>query len=136
MTLEAALEVRIDETPALRDRFQSVGWSLRLQGLPALVLQIVADPRPQHMKGFQRTRATQVQADIYAETAAEAIELRELCITHLVPASRVGAVSFARASVDNVRQGSEPQQSGERQRYRGDLSRQSIDFTFNHNAGS
>lgn len=134
MTLEAALEARLAAAPALRDRFQSVGWSLRLQGLPALVLQIVADPRPQHMKGFQRTRSTQVQADIYAETSTEAAELRELCIVHLVPAAKVGSVSFARATVDNVRHGSEPEQSGERQRYRGDLSCESIDFTFLHNA--
>jgi len=134
MTLEAALDARVAGIPALIDRFASVGWSLRLTGLPALVFQIVADPRPQHMKGFQRTRPTQVQADVYAETATEAAELRELCIAHLVPPARVGAVSFARASVDNVRPGSEPEQSGESQRFRGDLSRESIDFTFLHNA--
>ena len=134
MTLEAALEQRVAQTAGLRDLFASVGFGGRIEGLPALVFQIVADPRPQHFKGFQRSRPTQVQADVYAETQAEAAELREACIIHLVPSARIGTVSFGRATIDNVRSGGEPEQSGERQRYRGEIGRESIDFTFLHNA--
>lgn len=134
MTLEAALEARVARTPALHDHFVSVRWAQRIEGLPALVFQIVADPRPQHYKGFQRSRPTQVQADVYAETREDAAALREACIEHLVPAALIDDVRFGRASVDNVRSGAEPEQSGERQRYRGEIARESIDFTFLHNA--
>lgn len=134
MTLEAALEKRIRTNPLLANRAASIGWSARLAGLPAIRLQVIADPRPQTMKGFQRARPTMVQIDVYAKDRAEAIAIRELCIAHLTPAAMVDEVRFQRATVDNVRPGSEPEQSGDPQRYRGELARESIDFTFMHNA--
>lgn len=134
MSLEAALEKRIRMTPALVARAASIGWSARLAGLPAIRLQVIADPRPQTMKGFQRARPTMVQIDVYAKDRAEAVAIRELCIAHLTPSAQIDDVHFQRATVDNVRPGSEPEQSGDTQRYRGELPRESIDFTFMHNA--
>ncbi|MGO1303559.1 MAG: hypothetical protein ACTMKV_02115 [Sphingomonas parapaucimobilis] len=134
MTFEDALQKRVIAIPGIVARVPCIGWSARLTGLPAIRLQVIADPRPQTMKGFQRGRPTMVQIDVYAKDRAEAVALRNLCIAQLTPSAQVDAVHFQRATVDNVRPGSEPEQSGDPQRYRGELPRESIDFTFMHNA--
>lgn len=135
MSMKNALERRLLDTRAIADRVGArVGWSRRLEGLPAITMQVIADPRPQHLKGFQRTRATQVQLDVWAASEDQAEEIRELCIEHLTPAALIDGIKFQRAMIDNVRSGAEPEQSGQPQRSRGELFRESIDFTFTHNA--
>ena len=135
MTLEEALTARLAEavniTAMLSD---DGGWSTRLNAFPGITFQIVVDPRSQHMKGFQRVRQTTVQADAYATTRSEAASIRDRLIALLTPAAIVGEVRFQRAMVPAVRAGREPEQSGERQRYRGEVARESIDFIFTHNA--
>lgn len=135
MTFEEALEARLeaDEDIALATGGR-VEWGRRIDGLPSVTLQIVSDPRPQHLKGFQRTRATDVQLDVWAAKPGEAAELRDLIIDRLVAPARVDAVQFQRAMITNTRGGSEQPQAGSTQRYRGELFRQSIDFTFTHDA--
>jgi hypothetical protein len=76
-----------------------VDWDWRQQGkgLPAVTLQIVSDPRPQHMDGNQVTRMTLVRAHCWAETASGAANLAEAVIATLVPAADQGAVRFLRS---------------------------------------
>lgn len=135
MSLEAALISRVLGVPGIAAKVGNrVKWSLRLAGLPAITMQTVADPRPQHYKGFQSSRPTNVQVDVWSGSEEEAAALRELLIVHLTPAATVGTVRFQRAMVLNVRGGAEPEQSVQGQRPRSELYRESIDFTFTHNA--
>ena len=135
MTFEEALSARLDGEPALAAMLtDDGGWAARLDAFPGIKFQIVVDPREQHMKGFRRVRQTTVQADIYATTRTEAASLRDRLIALLVPVARVGEVKFQRGMISAVRGGQDPEQSGERQRYRGEISHESIDFIFTHNA--
>lgn len=135
MTFEEALTARLNEDITWK-AFMSEdgGWSSRLPAFPGITLQVVVDQRPQHMKGFQKVRQTTVQADVYAETRSEAVATRDGLIATLTPPASIGGVRFQRAMISAVRAGREPEQSGERQRYRGELARESIDFIFTHNA--
>ena len=46
-----------------------IEWGRRIEAIPAVTLQVVSDPRPQHMKGFQTVRSTDVQIDVRSATA-------------------------------------------------------------------
>lgn len=135
MTLEDAIEARLlasdDLTARIVDR---VGWTRRLAGIPAITLQVISDPRPQHFKGFQPTRPSLVQLDVWSADPREAAMIRDLCIAILTPAEIVESVRFQRAMVTSVRSGAEPDRSGDSQSYAGELHRKSIDFSFLHNA--
>lgn len=43
--------------------------------LPYVVLTIVSDPRPEHLKGYQSARVTRVQTDCYAASFGAAKQL-------------------------------------------------------------
>lgn len=135
MTLEDAIEARLlasdDLTARIADR---VGWTRRLTGIPAITLQVISDLRPQHFKGFQPTRSTLVQLDVWSADPREAAAIRDACITVLTPAQAVEDVQFQRAMITSVRSGAEPDRGGDRQTYAGELHRESIDFSFLHNA--
>lgn len=135
MTLEDAIQIRLlasdDLTARIADR---VGWTRRLTGIPAITLQVISDPRPQHFKGFQPTRPTLVQLDVWSADPREAAAIRGICIAALTPAQAVEDVRFQRAMVTSVRSGAEPDRGGDRQTYAGELHRESIDFSFLHNA--
>lgn len=130
MTLEDALASRLTGLPV-----RTVGWTRQIQALPAVTLQVIADPRPQHMKGFQSVRQTTVQVDAWGATATIARTVRDAAIAALTPARLVGGVQFQRALITNIRSGPEQQQPGPAQpRVRAELHRESIDFIFTHNA--
>ncbi|WP_440978570.1 tail completion protein gp17 [Sphingomonas pseudosanguinis] len=135
MTLEDAIETRLlafdNLTARIADR---VGWTRRLAGIPAITLQVISDQRPQHFKGFQPIRPTLVQLDVWSADPREAAAIRDLCIAALVPAETVGDVQFQRAMIASVRSGAEPDRSGDSHSYAGELHRESIDFSFLHNA--
>lgn len=112
MSMREALRRRLVESPAVAaivaDR---VFWDERPQAsaLPAIVLQVVSDPRPQTMKGFQAARATRVQADCMAQTGpagggpAIVAALVEAVIAAVAPAAQVGGTAFSRSFVDAAR---------------------------------
>lgn len=135
MTFEEALTTRAEEDVDLAAMLSGDGgWSSRLDAFPGITFRVVVDPRDQHMKGFQRVRQTTVQADVYGTTRTEAAGIRDRLIALLVPTALVGTIRFQRTTISAVRGGLEPEQSGERQRYRGEVARESIDFIFTHNA--
>lgn len=135
MTLEAALTARIGADGELASMLaEDGGWSLRLRSLPAISMQIVSDPRPQHYKGFQRKRRSFVQVDVWGADVASVGSVRDRLIGLLVPASRVGEVGFDRAEVSGARTLGVPEQSGAPTRHRDEVRRASIDFIFLHDA--
>lgn len=136
MSFEVALTKRILDDAQLKGALGTrVDWMRRPNGaLPAMTLQTVSDPRPQHLKGFHSTRPTSVQLDVWAADPATAIRLRERAIAVLVTPARVDGVQFQRAMITNVRPAFENEEAGTDQQPRGELYRESIDFTFTHDA--
>ena len=134
MGLETALSARLLNDAAYKAAMSGrIDWMRRPgRTLPATTLQIISDPRPQHMKGFQ-TRQTRVQIDIWAASPKQAAELREMAIAILVPAAQIEGVRFQRAAIANIRPGMEQEGATEGQP-QGELYRESIDFIFTHNA--
>lgn len=134
MGLETALSARLMDDADYRGAMSGrIDW-MRRPGriLPATTLQIISDPRPQHMKGFQ-TRQTRVQLDIWSASPKQAAELREHAIAILTPSTRIDGVHFQRALIANVRPGMDQEGATEGQP-QGELYRESIDFIFTHNA--
>lgn len=135
MSIAALIEQRLRE-----DQFTvaisagRIGTSRRLQAVPAYVIQIIADPRPQHFKGFERVRATTVQIDSWGKTQAEADEAGAAAINALVPPYADGEIRFQRAMISNVRSGPEQERGGPTPRMQPELYRHSADIIFTHNA--
>lgn len=73
MTFEDALEARMRADEVIVEPIGGrIEWGRRIDAVSALTLQIVSDPRPQHMKGFHSVRSTDVQIDVWSATAGEA----------------------------------------------------------------
>jgi hypothetical protein len=91
-----------------------IDWITRPQGkaLPAITLQTVSDPRPQHMSGNQDTRQTMVQADCWGSTYASARATADAVVACIIPAGDVGEIRFLRSFVDNERDGAEDTETG------------------------
>jgi hypothetical protein len=139
VTLEDAIEQRQRDDQGIKEAVGGrIGWDRSIEGEPAITNQIIADPRPQHYKGFQATRGTSVQVDVWARDPSAARRIREMVIAALTPAATVtigaATIAFQRAVITNVRGGAEPQQGATSQRARTDMFRESIDFLFLHNA--
>lgn len=103
MDLEQAITARLlGAAPVTAIAGARVYWDERPQAsaLPALVLQVISDPRPQHLQGFNSLRATRVQVDALAATRASARALIEAAIAALVPEAIVGGITFNRGQVD------------------------------------
>jgi len=134
MRFSDAVKARLTGDAVIRRAAGMIDWTLILTALPAITLQIVFDSRPQHLKGFVSVRPTTVQVDVWADDAATAEGLRDLCIALLVQSAIVDDVQFQRATIDRVAGGPEREQPGAPQRQRGQMFRYSFDITFNHNA--
>lgn len=134
--LEIAVSARLLGAPAIADPTEGrIEWMRRSDGvLPAIVLQIISDPRPQHLKGFMSARPTRVQVDVWAASPRAAAELREAVITVLIEPAHIEGVRFGRAQIVNVRPGFEQLEAGSDQQPRGELYRESIDVIFTHNS--
>jgi hypothetical protein len=104
-----------------------VDWNVRPQakGFPAITLQIVSDPRPQHLGGNQAARGTLVQADVWSTSYPDAATLREVVIAELVPAETLDGVIFQRSFVEMIRETVERTDEGV-------IHRVSIDLMVNH----
>ena len=128
--MEAALRARLKDDPAVAALVASrIDWGVRPQGsiLPAIVLTNVLDDRSQHMAGFNEFRQTRVQIDCYAATKAEAVALREVALSAVVPAATKSGVEFLRAQGISVLDRGEQAESGF-------IHRELIDLQLWHNA--
>lgn len=87
-----------------------VHWQRRPQGedLPAVVLTVIGEDRPQHLGGFEDMATSRVQASCFAEHYGEARHLAEAVIAAVAPPATVvdaedGDILFWRAGADGPR---------------------------------
>jgi hypothetical protein len=95
MDWRAALRARVTGLASGRVYFDE-----RPQGgtLPAIVLVVVSDDRPQHLKGFELAPG-RVQVDAYAATSKEAWDLGEAALALIIPGGAFNGHNFGRADV-------------------------------------
>lgn len=91
-----------------------ISWIERPQrsAYPAVVLQIISAPRPQHMGGLTTFRRSRVQLDCFATTAKQAVELCEAVIAAITPADASGSTEFLRGFINDVRDLGEETEGG------------------------
>lgn len=106
---------------------EKINWGERPQiaRLPAITMDIIDDPRPQHMQGFQGLRPSYVQIDIWAKNPSSRASIREAVIAALVPAVTTDGHRFARAFVEGSTDETEQTETATVFRHR-------MDFKFNH----
>jgi hypothetical protein len=102
MDFQEALRARLLEPAHAAGR---IHWVDRPQAstLPAITLQTVTDGRPQTMDGFQGSRPTTVQIDIWGNTYAEVKGITESVIATLAPAEVSNGIKFSRGFFTAVR---------------------------------
>lgn len=100
--LRARLLASTEVTAAVGSR---VYWVQRPQGSlpPAVTLQTVSDPRPEHLKGPDGARETRVQMDCWATTYAAALSLARTCIAALSGPATINGKRFGNTRVDGQR---------------------------------
>lgn len=129
MNFDQAVAARLlgdEEVAALVDA--RVDWERLPQGspMPAIVLTIVVDERPQTFKRFQATRGTATQIDCYAATKPGSVALRDAVLAAVVAPATIGGVRFQRAQDVSLRRNYEKREATERYR-------EIIDLTLWHN---
>lgn len=86
-----------------------VDWTRRPQddGYPAIVLQTISDPRPDHFTGADGFRQTRLQLDAYStESGGDASRIAEAAIDALRdPVDNASGIRFDRAGVDGPTDG-------------------------------
>lgn len=111
MNWEQALRQRLLDDPGVAalvgsdGGIKSIDWTVRRQGapLPAIVLQLISDPRPQTHDGFDSIRPSRVQMDVIGDDRGAVVALRDAGIAALVLAGTFEGIRFDRAKVDSVR---------------------------------
>lgn len=106
MDMQGALRARLlAAAPVTALVAQRVYWVSRPQSepLPAIVLQVISDPRPQHLKGYQDLRETRVQMDIFGTTYAQVRAITEASLAAIVPEITSNGIIFNRTLVDASR---------------------------------
>lgn len=95
----------IAELIGREDGVASIDWDVRRPGapVPALVLQIISDARPQNHDGLDGVWWSRVQLRTLANERAMAKALGEAAIAALVPAGEFEGTTFLRGFVDAVR---------------------------------
>lgn len=71
--------------------------------LPYVRLQVISDPRPEHLKGYDGARVTRVQADCFAATHKAARALAGQVIAALAEPATVDGVGFGRTKAEGPR---------------------------------
>lgn len=71
--------------------------------LPYIRLQVISDPRPEHLRGYDGSRQTRVQADCFAATHSAARALALGAIAAVAAPATVGGVKFGRTSAEGPR---------------------------------
>ena len=104
--LQTALVRRLIATPAVAALAGTkINWGKVPQGTakPYVELVVVSDPRPQHLKGYNGSRGTRVQADCYAETYGAADKLAKAIIAALAEPASTADGRFGRTHAEGPR---------------------------------
>ncbi|MAG24954.1 hypothetical protein CMI47_05180 [Candidatus Pacearchaeota archaeon] len=80
-------------------------WSKVPQGaaMPYLRMQTVSDPRPEHLGGYDESRITRVQVDVFSRSYAEARAISESIISAVAQPATVAGVKFGRTKAEGPR---------------------------------
>lgn len=108
MAFEEALAKRLMDDAAIGALVGTrVEWEEREQsgGIPAILLELISDPRPVDLDGFLGLRETRVTITCFAANVKVARDLREMVIAVLAPPALVLDVQFGRSFFDLVRAG-------------------------------
>lgn len=81
-------------------------------GLPYVRMQVVSDPRPEHLQGYDDRRVSRVQVDCFASTYGAARQLAEKIIAAVAEPTTVGGVQFGRTKAEGPRDHGEDTASG------------------------
>lgn len=105
MDLASALLKRLDDATVTGLVGNRKHWVTRKQGdlLPAIVMQVISEERPQDLAGFEEMRTARVQIAALSLRYGEARQVLEAAMQALVPEAEVGTVIFWEASVDGPR---------------------------------
>jgi hypothetical protein len=104
--LQSALYRRLSSDTAVAALVGTrIYWTNVPQGaaLPYIRLQTISDPRPQHLRGYQGSRVTRVQADVFSSSYAAARSASEAVITATALPATVEGVKFGRSSATGPR---------------------------------
>lgn len=71
--------------------------------LPYVRLQVISDPRPEHLKGYDAARVTRVQADCFGATHKAARALALGVIAAVAQPATEGGVTFGRSKAEGPR---------------------------------
>ncbi len=80
-------------------------WSKVPQGaaMPYLRLSTISDPRPEHLGGYDESRTTRVQVDVFSRSYAEARSISESIISAVAQPATVAGVKFGRTKAEGPR---------------------------------
>lgn len=92
---------------------------------PYATYQVISDPRPEHLKGYQRARQSRVQVDVFADTYEKARSIGENIIAAVATPGTFGGIKFGRVKGEGPRDLSEETASGT-------VSRASLDLLPEH----
>lgn len=127
--LQQALRTRLLDDAAVTalvgDR---IHWAAVPQrsALPYVRLTTVSDVRPQHLTGFEGSRLTRIQADVFAESYGAARNLSEALVAAVTDPETVGGVRFGRTGIEG------PRDLGEDVPGKGFIHRLSLDLLTEH----
>lgn len=82
-----------------------VHWGKIPQGkaLPYTRLQVISDPRPEHLQGYQSARVTRIQVDCFAASWGKARENAEKVIAAVATPKVVNGIQFGRVKAEGPR---------------------------------
>lgn len=106
MDMQSGLRARLlADTTVAAATAGRVFWVQRPQAtaLPAITLQTISDPRPDHLQGFDAARATRVQLDCWASSFDAALTLARAAIATLAAPENISGKQFGPARVDGQR---------------------------------
>ncbi len=79
---------------------------------PYACYQVISDPRPQTLKGYERARTARVQIDVFADSYGAAKQVAEMIILTVATPGPHGGVQFGRVKAEGPRDLGEDTESG------------------------
>jgi len=73
--------------------------------LPYVRLAIISDPRPEHLRGYQSSRVSRVQADCMATSWGRARDIAQKIIDGTADPGVTGGIHFGRIKAEGPRRG-------------------------------
>jgi len=106
-------------------RFYPVNKVPQTATRPYAYYQVISDPRPEHLKGYDGARQSRVQIDVIADDFAKARDIGEKIILAVANPGTHGGIKFGRTKAEGPRDLTEETASGT-------ISRASLDLLPEH----